>query len=264
MEQKKTAKGVHSPKDRWILPVQIGIVAALLVWLQIAVSGGFISRIFVSSPSQILDELLYMLKENILVPNMLLSVQEFLAGYAISVAVGVLTGILFVLFPRVEKLFGPFVAALMAVPKIAIMPLLLIWFGIGFKSKVILVTLFGVFTVLYNTVAGARETPAAYLKVARIFRASRAQTVFKVLLPASLPGIFAGLRIIAGTGLVGVLFAETQVSKKGLGFLLVESQAVLNTPRIFVLIILVTVLAVVFVAVINLAEGILCRNWKKK
>ena len=151
----------------------------------------------------------------------------------------------------------------MAVPKTAILPLLILWFGIGFKSKVVLIFLFGVFTVLYNTVTGAKQCKNEYLKVAKVFEASRGQTVFKVILPAALPSIFNGLKLSAATALTGVVFAEIQSAKAGLGFLLSESQNNLDTARMFFLIILVTLISVGFVKIIGEIEYITCHKWRK-
>ena len=91
--------------------------------------------------------------------------------------------------------------------------LLILWFGIGFQSKAFLVFLFSVFTILYNTVTGAKECKKEYLKVARVFRANRFQTVFLVIIPAALPSIFNGLKLAAATALTGVLFSEMQSAR---------------------------------------------------
>ncbi len=130
-----------------------------------------------------------------------------------------------------------FCSAIMAVPKVAILPLLILWFGIGFQSKAFLVFLFSVFTILYNTVTGAKECKGIP-EGGKGLRANRFQTVFLVIIPAALPSIFNGLKLAAATALTGVLFSEMQSARAGLGYLLTESQNLLNTPRMFFLIIL--------------------------
>lgn len=156
-----------------------------------------------------------------------------------------------------------FCAAIMAVPKTAILPLLILWFGIGFQSKVVLIFLFGVFTILYNTVTGAKQCKTEYLKVAKVFQASRAQLVFKVMIPAALPSVFNGLRLSAATALTGVVFAEMQSARAGMGFLLSESQNNLATARVFFIIILVTLISVLFVKIIAGIEYIFCHKWRR-
>lgn len=256
------AKTKPKPKTRWITAVHLGFIILLLAGVEIAVSNAWVNRVFLASPSQIVDEFLYVVKDNTLWPHLSISLQEVAVGYLISAAAGIGLGVLFVSFPLLEKLLDPLMAALMAIPKTAIMPLLIVWFGIGFKSKVVLVILFCFFNILYNTVTGAKQTRIEHLKVASVFKASRAQTVFKVLLPSALPSIFNGLRITAATAITGVVFAEMAAAKNGLGYLLNESQAVLNTPRLYLVIIIVTVLSVLFVGLVNVIERLVCRRWK--
>ena len=203
-----------------------------------------------------------MLQGNELWPNIFASLQEVIVGYCLSALLGIAIGVVFVTFPKLEAVFSPFFSAVMAVPKTAIMPLLVVWFGIGFNSKVVMVLLFCMFTILFNTVSGAKQTREEHLKVARVFKATRLQIVFKVMLPSALPSIFTGLRVTAATAITGVIFAEMTASKKGAGYLLNEAQAVLNTPRLFLVIIIVTLLSVLFVSLVNLAERVLCRHWR--
>lgn len=258
-------KKIRKSKNRqpaWVTISQFGIILAILVSTEIAVSRGYVNKIFLASPTQIANELVYMLQQNSLLPQLSVTLQEALLGYGISAVTGIVIGVLFVTFPKLEALFSPFFSAVMAIPKTAIMPLLIVWFGIGFKSKVVMVFLFCMFTVLFNTVSGAKQTRAEHLKVARVFKATRTQIVFKVMIPSALPSIFTGLRVTAATAITGVIFAEMTASKGGAGYLLNEAQAVLNTPELYLVVIIVTILSVLFVGVVNLVERIICRNWR--
>jgi ABC-type nitrate/sulfonate/bicarbonate transport system permease component len=259
----KKIKKSKLKKPIWVTISQIAIVIAILAGTEIAVSGGYINKIFLASPSQIADEFIYMIQQNELWPHIIITLQEAIVGYGISAITGIVIGVFFVTFPKIETLFTPFFSAIMAVPKTAIMPLLVVWFGIGFKSKVVMVFLFCMFTVLFNTVSGAKQAREEHLKVAKVFKATRTQIVFKVMIPSALPSIFTGLRVTAATAITGVIFAEMTAAKGGAGFLLNESQAVLNTPRLYLVIIIVTILSVLFVNIVNLTERILCRNWRR-
>lgn len=258
---KKTKRNKHR-KPAWITLSQFGIIAALLAGAEAVVSGGFVSRIFLASPSQIANELAYMLQQNTLMPQLILTLQEAVVGYLLSAVTGIAIGVLFVTFPKLEALFSTFFAAIMAVPKTAIMPLMIVWFGIGFKSKVLMVFLFCMFTILFNTISGAKQTRTEHLKVASVFKATRMQVVFKVMIPSALPSIFTGLRVTAATAITGVIFAEMTASKGGAGYLLNEAQAVLNTPELYLVVIIVTLLSVLFVSIVNLVEYIMCRSWR--
>lgn len=257
--EKKAKRNKHR-QPTWIIVSQLGIIAALLAGIEIAVSGGFVNRIFLAAPSQIVNELIYLLQQNELLPNLILTVQEAVLGFVLSAVAGISIGVLFVTFPKLEALFSPFFSAVMAVPKTAIMPLLVVWFGIGFQSKVLMVFLFCMFTILFNTVSGAKQTKTEHLKVASVFKATRLQIVFKVMIPSALPSIFTGLRVTAATAITGVIFAEMTASKGGAGYMLNEAQAVLNTPKLYLVVIIVTILSVMFVSLVNLIEYITCRN----
>ena len=247
----------------YITVLQLLTVAALLIYMQYAVGSGKISKIFLAAPTDIAQKGIKMIADGTLLPHLLITLQEVFAGYFLAVAVGITVGLLWVFFPRLEEYMNVFCAAVMAVPKTAILPLLILWFGIGFKSKVVLIFLFAVFTMLYNTVTGAKLCDTKYIKVAKVFEASRVQTVFKVLIPAALPSIFNGLRLSAATVLTGVIFSEMQSAKAGLGFLLSEAQSNLATARVFFIIILVTLISVGFVKIIAGAEYLLCYKWRR-
>lgn len=258
----KKKKTKNKKRFTWVNLAQLLTVAALLLWMQWAVDSGRVITIFVASPTSIVEEGIKIITDGTLWPHLLLTIQEALAGYLSAVVVGIAVGLIWTLFPVSEKYMNVFCSAIMAVPKVAILPLLILWFGIGFQSKAFLVFLFSVFTILYNTVTGAKECKKEYLKVAKVFKANRSQTVFLVIIPAALPSIFNGLKLAAATALTGVLFSEMQSARAGLGYLLTESQNLLNTPRMFFLIILITLLSVGAVKLIDAIEYAISYRWR--
>lgn len=240
------------------------MVFALLAYMQIAVDTGKISKIFIASPTMIIEEAVEIITDHTLLPHLILTLEEVLVGYGLAALVGITVALIWTLFPKLEEYMDVFCSAIMAVPKTAILPLLILWFGIGFKSKVMLVFLFSVFQILYNTVTGARQTEEKYLKVAKVFQANRIQTVFQIMIPSALPSMFNGLKLAAATALTGVIFSEMQSAKGGLGYLLSEAQNLLNSARMFFIIILVTVISVLFVKLIALIEFSICHKWQNK
>ncbi|MCR5273659.1 MAG: ABC transporter permease [Lachnospiraceae bacterium] len=243
--------------------LQIATLAALLLYMQIAVKTGAVSKVFLAAPTDIVREGIEIIADGTLIPHFLISVEEILVGYGLATAVGIGLGILWTIFPKTEEYANVFCAAVMAIPKVAILPLLILWFGIGFLSKVVLIFLFAVFTILYNTVTGAKQCKESYLKVAKVFEATNIETVFTVILPSALPSVFNGLRLAAATAFTGVVFSEMQSAKAGIGFLLSEAQSLLNSSRVFFLIILITVMSVVFVKAISLVEYAICHKWRR-
>ena len=242
---------------------QIATLAALLIYMQTAVKSGAVSKVFLAAPTDIIAEGIKIITNGTLLPHFLVSIEEILVGYGIAAVVGIGLGIIWTLFPKTEEFGNVFCSAIMAVPKVAILPLLILWFGIGFLSKVVLIFLFAVFTILYNTVTGTKQCKESYLKVARVFEASRFQTVFQVVIPSALPSIFNGLRLAAATAFTGVVFSEMQSAKAGVGYLLSEAQGLLNTPRVFFLIVLITAMSVIFVKIISLIEYAVCHKWRR-
>jgi len=243
--------------------LQIISVIALLAAMQFAVDTGRVLPIFLASPTSIVREGVKIMTNGTLWPHLLLTLQEAYLGYGLAAVTGIAIGLLWVLFPKLESFMNVFCSAIMAVPKVAILPLLILWFGIGFESKVFLIYLSSLFTILYNTVTGAKQCRQEYLKVAKVFQASRVQTVFGVIIPAATPSIFNGLKLSAATAVTMVLFAEMNAAKAGLGYLLVTAQNLLNTPQTFFLIVLVTLLAVINVKLVGLVEYAVCHKWRR-
>lgn len=261
MGQKNRTKG--KKRFTWINALQVLTVAALLLYMQYAVDSGKVLRVFMASPTSIVEAGIRMTADGTLAPHLLLTMEEVLAGYLLAAVVGITVGLIWTLFPVTQEYGNVFCSAIMAVPKTAILPLLILWFGIGFKSKVILIFLFSVFQILYNTVTGAKQCKTEYLKVARVFGASRFQTVFKVILPAALPSVFNGLKLAGATALTGVVFSEMQSAKAGLGYLLSEAQNLLNTPVMFFVILLVTLISVLIGKLVTAVEYAICHRWRR-
>ena len=254
MAAKTTDAKQKKSKINGILILQIATVVALLLWMEISVTTGRVSKVFMAAPSGIVEEAVKIISNGTLQPHLLVTLEEVAVGYVLAGVVGVALALLWTLFPKTEAYGSVFCSAIMAVPKTAILPILVLWFGIGFQSKVVLIFLFSVFQILYNTLTGAKQCKEEYLKVARVFRASRVQTVFGVILPAALPSMFNGFRIAAAT---------MQSAKGGLGYLLRESQELLNTSRMFFLIILVTLISVLLTKLVTAVEYMICHRWRK-
>ena len=134
--------------------------------------------------------------------------EEFFSGFALAIVVGVPLGILMGWYSRVNAMLEPFVSALYATPRIALLPLVVIWFGIGIASKVAIVFLGAIFPILVNTITGVRTIEADFIKVARSFGASDRQMFLTVVLPSAVPMLLTGLRLGLGHALVGIVVGE--------------------------------------------------------
>lgn len=241
---------------------QLILALVILGICEYIVDWGIVGSLYLSPPSQVVKELLSLLLEGDIFKNLYVTLAEFTIGYIISIFMGVGIGMFLVLVSRAEVFFSPFLSALMAVPKVTIIPLLMLWLGIGMVHKVAIVFMFCFFTIIFNTIAGIKQTAENHLKVARVFEATQFQIIMKVILPSAAPTIFAGLRVAAATGLVGALFGEMLASKEGLGNMLFKTTSLYNTAQAFALIAIVTVVSVLIIAFIDVLEKKVFLKWK--
>jgi ABC-type nitrate/sulfonate/bicarbonate transport system permease component len=179
---------------------------------------------------------------------------EFLFGYGAAIVIGVPLGILMGWYGRINAVLDPFVSALYATPRIALLPLLMIWFGIGLMSKVAIVFLGAIFPILVNTITGMRTLNADFVKVARSFGASDRQIFLTVALPSSVPLLLTGLRLGLGHALVGIVVGEMYGATHGLGFLIATSGARFQTDKVMVGIILIASAGVAMTELLRLIE----------
>ncbi|NPV53224.1 MAG: ABC transporter permease [Firmicutes bacterium] len=249
--------------ESWpILIGQLMLLSLILIVTEYVVDNNIVGDLYLAAPSQVAAGFIGLLNRSHLFRHLEVTLFEFLLGFASSAALGVSLGLLVARVAVVEKFTKPYLSGLMAIPKVAIIPLLTIWLGIGFFSKAILVFMFSFFPILYNTISGVKQTPDNYLKVARVFGATRLQVITKVILPSAMPTIFAGFRVAAASGLVGALFGEMLASKEGLGNLLTKASQLYNTGQLFAVISVVTVLSVLIIQVLDLLEKSVFLRWK--
>jgi ABC-type nitrate/sulfonate/bicarbonate transport system permease component len=159
---------------------------------------------------------------------------EFLWGFLLASAVGIVLGIAIATSEVIRDFVDPWISALYSTPTVALAPLFIVVFGIDMPSKIAVVFLLAVFPVIINTATGIRTTERVYLEVAHSYCASRGQVFTKVLIPSALPFIVAGLRLGIGRGLVGVVVGELFGARAGLGFLVLTSSQLFDTAGLWV------------------------------
>lgn len=217
------------------------VVFIMIVW---EIVGPFINPIFFTYPSKIAvafydltisGELPYYLGQ---------SLEVMVYGLSASLVVGIPLGIAMARFRRLDWALDLPINALYATPLVAVVPLLVLWFGIYLKAKIIVVFLFAVFPVLINTYQGVRECDKNMLEVAHSFRSSEWRTWQDVLLPFAVPYIIAGIRLAIGRGLIGMIIAEFYTTISGLGFMITRYANVFEMDKVFVPVIVLMVLGV--------------------
>ncbi|HEY7220063.1 MAG TPA: ABC transporter permease [Candidatus Binatia bacterium] len=206
----------------------------LVVWELTGNVFQWINPMFMSAPSLIFKAGYEMFRSGEIYHDLYVSGVEFLGGYFLAAAVAIPFGIIVGWYKRASYVFDPFINAMNATPRVALLPLVIIWLGIGILSKVGIIFLGAVFSILINTRDGVKTTPANLLNAARSFGASE-WTLFKaVVLPSTIPFIITGLRLAVGRALVGVLVGELYAATAGIGFMITVAGATFQTDKVFV------------------------------
>jgi NitT/TauT family transport system permease protein len=189
---------------------------------------------FMSAPSLVFKAGYQMFASGEIWNDLYISGIEFAWGYLLSVVFAVPFGILVGWYKRASYVFDPFINAMNATPRIALLPLVIIWLGIGILSKVGIIFLGAVFPILINTRDGVKTTPHNLLTAARSFGASEWQIFKSVVLPSTLPFILTGLRLGVGRALIGVMVGELYAATAGIGFMITVAGATFQTDKVFV------------------------------
>ena len=239
-----------SPARRWAL--RIASVAAILIAWQLY--GGSINPILLSDPSSVAVAFVDMVKDGSLGHALASSLAVLGLGFLFGAVAGVLIGLAAGRSDTVSALIDLPVSALYAVPAVALVPVIVLWFGFAVTAKTVVVFLFVIFPVLINTTRGVREVDPELLEVARSFCSSERRMWFDLILPSALPFIVTGLRLAIGRALIGVIIAEYYTSLSGLGDLITTNASNFQTARMFVPIVVIALLGVVFTALLELAE----------
>jgi NitT/TauT family transport system permease protein len=209
------------------------VLVVLAAW-EAAWRAGFISPLFFSGPSAITSRFREDLEHGTLLADMAYSGRNFAVGFTLAAAGGVVLGVLVGWYRRLRLLLEPFVAALYATPRIAMIPLIILWFGIGVPSKVFVVFLSAFFPILVNTVAGVKALDDDLLRAARAFCASDRQIFATVAIPGSVPFILTGVRQGVAHGLIGVVVGEMFAGSQGIGFMIAYGGQTFATDTLFV------------------------------
>jgi NitT/TauT family transport system permease protein len=227
-------------------PVVLGIAsfaAILLVWESI-VQAGWANPFFISQPSAIAISLGHTARSGELWHNISVSLREFAIGYGASVVVGIVAGALAGRFRIVEYALDPFLWFLYSAPLIAFYPVFVLWFGLGVPAVIAITFLLSVTQIAANTLSGIQNVDPALLRAARSFGATERDLLWKVILPASVPMVIAGLRLGVGRALMGVVVGELFGATAGLGFSIAYYGALLKTTDMIASLMVVVLLGV--------------------
>lgn len=186
--------------------------------------------------------------------DLLTSGQEFILGFVLGSTIGISLGLAMGLSGRIKRILDPLVMFLYAVPQVAFLSLLIIWFGIGMKPKVFLIFVGVVFTLVINTEAGVRNVDPTLMDMSRAFGKSTGETLRKVVIPGSFPFVLAGLRLAVGRSLIMLVVAEMYAANHGIGYLIMNAGSSYNTPVLVMGVIVLSVISVIASSALKRAE----------
>jgi NitT/TauT family transport system permease protein len=257
------AAGEGEPEsgNRRVAVARLVLIGGFLVGWQLVVTAGLIDPFWIASPVLVAQELWRLISDGSLLGDVAITVIEALVAFVISSALGIASGLLLARSPFWDELLAPVIVGLNSLPRIALAPLIILWFGVGFAAKVVTAFTLIYFILLVNTLSGAKNVDNDILTIARLMGASRRDLLWKVTLPSSLPWIFAGLNLGLTYSLLGVIVAEILASNQGLGYVIESSAGNFNTAGVFAGLLTLALVAWAFSAVVRRIEARLLR-WK--
>ena len=226
---------------RWL---RVAAIAGLVVAWEALARLGWVPVLFLPSPLGVLREGADMIASGELAKHIAASLERLVLGFAIGGALGVVVGIAVGFFAVAEAIGAPIIAATFPIPKIALLPLLILWLGIGEPSKVAVIALGVFFPMAINTFTGVRQADPLLVRAAVAFGARRWSVIRKIILPSALPMIFAGLRLGAGTALLLLVAAEMIAVESGIGFLVLHAGNIMATTKLMVGIVVLSLLGI--------------------
>jgi NitT/TauT family transport system permease protein len=216
-------------------------ILLLLLW-EALVQVGLLDKRFFPAPSSIVGTFWGLIASGELFKHLQASISRIAIGFVLGAVPALILGITMGLFRWVRAFFSPMVASLYPIPKIAILPLVMLIFGLGEQSKWVIIAVGVFFLVLYNTMAGVMNIPNIYLDVGKNFGASRLQFYLTVALPGALPLIFTGIKLAAGVALLIIVAAEFVGAKTGIGYMIWQSWQTFSVETMYVGLVVISML----------------------
>lgn len=242
----------HGRTVRIVLCRILVFVVVMAAWQYTA--GRLVEKLFISSPSDVADRLIKWSGNGVLLTNSRITIEETVFGYILGSLIGVLLGFGLALIDFMGRVAEPFMIALYSIPKVAVAPLFIIWFGIGVPMKILLAAVTVFFLVFLNTLTGVRTVERELVDAVRLMGARNRQLIFKVMVPGALGGVITGLRVAVPYALLGAVVGELVASNRGLGYLILDSASAFDPAGVFAALIAVTIIAAALNIFVNVLE----------
>ena len=236
----------------------VSVVTFFIVW-EIGAAGA--DRLFLAPPSEIFEAAVFMIDDGTFWRLVQESMEHFIIGTVLSIVIGTAIGVVLATWWQAEYILDPFINGFYAIPKPALVPLFILWFGLETTSKVMLIVSIAIFPMIINTYVGIKDTRGSMLDIGRAFGASERQIFFKIILPGSIPYVMAGARLAVGLGIIGMIVAEFFTSMIGFGGWIRETSDTFETAQMYFLIIVVGAFGIVLTELVVALERRISR-WR--
>jgi NitT/TauT family transport system permease protein len=223
----------------------LGITGLLLLW-ELICRLNIVPPLFLPAPTAIIADGWQMISSGELFRHLMASLTRILGGYAIGAVLGITVGLILGFSKWADAVFTPIVYSIYPIPKIALLPLIILWFGIGEMPKVAIIALGVFFPVLINTFSGVKNVDPILIKAAVTFGSNHLNVIRKVILPGALPTIFAGLKLAAGTALLLLVSAEMIAAQYGIGAMVLHYGNLMITTKLMAGVLLLSLLGLLF------------------
>ncbi len=244
-------------EPRLWLPV-LSLVVVLGTW---EIVGRSINPLLFAPPSSVLQEFGELLSTGELVDAATITMQALFLGYLLAVIAGIPFGIAMGVWTRLGDILQPYLYAIFATPRVVVVPLIVVWFGIGFEARLFLVFFWSAIAISVNTAQGVRHARPDLVEVARSFQVSKLQLARHVLIPGAIPFVIAGLRIGAERAIVGVIIGEMFLQIVGLGGVITTGSQELDPPKMLVAVVVIASMGTLLVTLLDLLERRF-QSWK--
>jgi NitT/TauT family transport system permease protein len=252
-------KGDGEPSLKSRLGTHVISIITLGIFWEIA--GRTADSALIPPLSKIASAWLRLLASGKLLDNLVTSLGTLAAGFLLALIVGILLGVLMGRFRGVEHFFDLYINALMSAPATAFVPVLILWFGLGVGSRIAVVFLFSFFVIVINTLTGVKQVERTFVEMARSFGARERDVFFKIILPAAMPAIMAGLSLGMGRAVKGMVTAEMLLTLTGIGAMIMQYGSAFATDALFAVIFTILILAVIMMKLVQLIDRRLT-GWK--
>ncbi|WP_164931924.1 ABC transporter permease [Janthinobacterium sp. 17J80-10] len=238
---------------RYDLGSVLSIVVAVILlggW-ELSVQAGLIPGYLLPAPSKVIMQLYADLTQESVRVDIYYTLAEILLGFALATVLGLICGAAIALIPIADKILSPYITCLQTIPKPAIAPLLIIWFGFGISSKVVIVALIAFYPIVVNAVVGFRGSDPRQILLMRVMKASRWQIFRMVQLPNALPFLMAGLQIAMVFSVIGAIVGEFLGASRGLGALIIQRQSAMDVAGVFSVLVVLSTVGIVLSVIIK-------------